>query len=75
MSYFLVESQSNWKKTRRLRRKLIKHFERLKGLKNQTLMIKALRSTVNADHIHRFEIQTDFYEKRLELRRKFGCST
>jgi hypothetical protein len=74
MSYFLVESQSNWKKTRRLRRRLIKHIERLKGLRNQTLMIKELRSTVNTDHIHRFEIQTDFYEQRLELSRKFGGS-
>ena len=60
MSYFLVEYQSNWKKTRRLRRKLIKHIERLKGLRNQTLMIKALRSTVNTDHIHLFEVQADF---------------
>ena len=64
MSYFLVESRSNWKKTRRLRRKLIIHIERLKGLRNQTLVIKALRSTANTDHIHRFEIQTDFYEEK-----------
>jgi hypothetical protein len=74
MSYFLVESQSNWKKTRRLRRRLIKHIESIKGLRNQTLMIKEFRSTVNTDHIHRFEIQTDFYEQRLELSRKFGGS-
>ena len=46
--------------------KLIIHIERLKGLRNQTLMIKALRSTVNTDHIHRLEIQTDLYEERLE---------
>lgn len=64
MNYFLVESRSNWKKTSRLRRKLIIHIERLKGLRNQTLVIKALRSTVNTDHIHRFEIQTDFYEEK-----------